>query len=93
MVSIFDMDRKNMNITYDRGPLGMVHDNNRFLHMANIDFTPTGQLITSASCPGDSGGPVFVYATTTKDGWFGNKNITYAIQVGILSGTYGGVSI
>lgn len=93
LLSVQEMERRKMNITHFILPLGLTYDNVHFHHIANVDFVG-GHLVTSSTCPGDSGGPVFVYgyATVAKT-FFSKKNITYAIQVGVVSGGYEGVSI
>lgn len=93
MLSMDEINRRDMNVTHQPNRLGLIYDNIHYHHMANVDFID-GHLVTSATCSGDSGGPVFVYASTPcrKGSWL-CCNQTYAIQIAVLSGAYGGVSI
>ena len=73
------------NFTFDNPPLGDRLDENLYFEVSNDDIYD-GHFITSATCPGDSGSPVFAY---------GKQSIgqIYAIQVGVLRGVPGYVSM
>lgn len=80
-----EIERRNMNLTIKPRTIGKSYNNIQSFHILNTDFTKDGQLITSSSCPADSGSSIFVYAS--------NHIASYAIQIGVMSGSYVFVSI